>query len=107
MANNNFETEYWNSVAPYKSKYEFIKLHILIDVTETINMLKKAKELGEQKIVLDVMTKRQTLTSSMPREVFQKIKLTMLKMLTYLEPKQNKTYHFNKGEFTLPFFFNL
>ena len=58
MANNNFETEYWNSVAPYKSKYEFIKLHILIDVTETINMLKKAKELGEQKIVLDVMTKK-------------------------------------------------
>ena len=44
MANNNFETEYWNSVAPYKSKYEFIKLHILIDVTETMNMLKKAKE---------------------------------------------------------------
>jgi len=31
----------------------------------------------------------------------------MHKKLIYLEQKQNKTYHFNKGELTLPFFFNL
>ena len=55
---SNFETEYWNSVAPYKSKYEFIKLHILVDINETIKMLNKAKEEGLEKIVLDVMSKK-------------------------------------------------
>jgi len=55
---SNFETEYWNCVAPYKSKYEFIKLHFLIDVKETIKMLNKAKEEGNEKIVLDIMTKK-------------------------------------------------
>ena len=55
---SNFETEYWNCVAPYKSKYEFIKLHFLIDVNETIKMLNKAKEEGNEKIVLDIMTKK-------------------------------------------------
>jgi hypothetical protein len=58
MANNDFETEYWNCVAPYQSKYEFIKLHVLMDVTETIKMLQKAKTEGEQNIVLDVMAKK-------------------------------------------------
>jgi len=55
---SNFETEYWNSVAPYKSKYEFIKLHILIDIDETIKLLNKAKDEGLDKIVLDVMSKK-------------------------------------------------
>jgi|TARA_R110001592_G_scaffold206108_2_gene456844 hypothetical protein len=55
---SNFETEYWNCVAPYKSKYEFIKIHFLIDIDETIKMLNKAKAEGNEKIVLDVMSKK-------------------------------------------------
>jgi|TARA_R110002020_G_scaffold290282_2_gene505763 hypothetical protein len=58
MASNDFETEYWNCVAPYKSKYEFIKLHLLMDVTETLKMLQKAKDQGEINVVLDVMSKK-------------------------------------------------
>lgn len=55
---SNFETEYWNCVAPYKSKYEFIKLHFLMDVDECIKMLNKAKSEGNDKIVLDIMSKK-------------------------------------------------
>jgi len=55
---SNFETEYWNSVAPFKSKYEFIKMHILIDINETIKMLTKARAEGNEKVILDIMTKK-------------------------------------------------
>ena len=55
---SNFETEYWNCVAPYKSKYEFIKLHFLMDIDETIKMLNKAKSEWNDKIVLDIMSKK-------------------------------------------------
>ena len=82
---SNFETEYWNCVAPYKSKYEFIKLHFLMDIDECIKMLNKAKAEGNDKIVLDIMSKK----------------------LIYLEQKQKKTYRFNKGELIAPFFFSL
>ena len=55
---SNFETEYWNSVAPFKSKYEFIKVHLLIDIAETIKLLEKAKSEGNEKVILDVMSKK-------------------------------------------------
>ena len=45
MANNDFETEYWNCVAPYKSKYEFIKLHLSNGRRlKLLKMLQKAKD---------------------------------------------------------------